>query len=115
MAAGYYDVVIEQGATFSLSLTYKDSTGAAINLTGFTARSKFKPSFSGTAVASLTNVSGITLGGAAGTIVIVISASDTAAITAPSSGVYDLEIVSSGGVVTRLLEGKYTVTPEVTT
>lgn len=115
MAAGYYDVVIEQGATFSLSLTYKDSTGAAINLTGFTARSKFKTSFSGTAVASLTSASGITLGGAAGTIVIVISASDTAAITAPSSGVYDLEIVSSGGVVTRLLEGKYTVTPEVTT
>ena len=115
MSAGYHDVVIEQGATFSLSLTYKDSTGAAINLTGFTARSKFKTSYSGTVVANLTSSSGITLGGAAGTIVLTISATDTAAITAPSSGVYDLEIVSSGGVVTRLLEGKYNVTPEVTT
>ena len=96
-------------------MTYKDSSGSPINLTGFTARSKFKTSYSGTLVASLTSSSGITLGGAAGTIVLTISATDTAAITAPSSGVYDLEIVSSGGVVTRLLKGKYNVTPEVTT
>ncbi len=65
-------------------------------------------------IVSLTSGSGITLGGAAGTIAILISATTTAALTAPFSGVYDLELVSAGGVVTRLLQGAATVSPEVT-
>jgi hypothetical protein len=48
-----------------------------------------------------------------GTIDIVISATDTAAITW-ATGVYDLELVSSGGEVTRLIEGKIKVSKEVT-
>ncbi len=44
----------------------------------------------------------------------LISATTTAALTAPFSGVYDLELVSAGGVVTRLLQGAATVSPEVT-
>jgi hypothetical protein len=69
---------------------------------------------SSTSIVSLTSGAGITLGGAAGTIAIVISATTTAALTAPFSGVYDLELVSAGGVVTRLLQGAATVSPEVT-
>jgi hypothetical protein len=67
-----------------------------------------------TPIVSLTNGAGITLGGAAGTIAIVISATTTAALAAPFSGVYDLEIVSAGGVVTRLVQGTATVSAEVT-
>jgi hypothetical protein len=61
-----------------------------------------------------TENAGITLGGAAGTITLSATATVTAALTAPFSGVYDLELVSGGGVVTRLLEGVATVSPEVT-
>jgi hypothetical protein len=57
---------------------------------------------------------GITLGDAAGTITLSATATVTAALTAPFSGVYDLELVSGGGVVTRLLEGSATISPEVT-
>jgi hypothetical protein len=66
-----------------------------------------------TTILSLTSAAGITLGGAAGTIAIAVSATATAALTAPFSGVYDLELVSGGGEVTRLLEGTATVSPEV--
>lgn len=57
---------------------------------------------------------GITLGGAAGTIVITIDADYTSKLTS-GSYVYDLELTSSTGTVTRLLEGQFVVTPEVTT
>jgi hypothetical protein len=109
-----YDLEIKQGATFSLTATWKDSTGTAINLTGYTARMQVRSAYdSSTTIISLTSSSGITLGGSAGTIAITVSATTTAALTAPWSGVWDLELVSGGGVVTRLLEGIVSVTPEV--
>lgn len=55
----------------------------------------------------------ITLGGAAGTIVITIDADYTSKLN-DGSYVYDLELTSSSNVVTRLLEGQFVVTPEVT-
>jgi hypothetical protein len=55
----------------------------------------------------------LTLGGAAGTIVITLTATQTAALTA-GNYVYDLELVSGAGVVTRLVQGNVTVTAEIT-
>jgi hypothetical protein len=49
----------------------------------------------------------------AGVITLSLTATETAALAA-GRYVYDLELVSSGGVVTRLLEGVVTVSPEVT-
>ena len=110
-----FDLTINQGATFELTVTWKDSAGTAINLTGYSARMQVRETYSSsTSIVSLTSGAGITLGGAAGTIAIVVSATTTAALTAPFSGVYDLELVSAGGVVTRLLQGAATVSPEVT-
>lgn len=109
-----YDLEIKQGATLSLTATYKDSTGTAVNLTNYTARLQVRATYDSSAtILSLTSAAGITLGGAAGTIAISVSAATTAALTAPFSGVYDLELVSGGGEVTRLLEGTATVSPEV--
>ena len=115
MMANRYDIQIKQGATFSLTATWKDSTGAAINLTGYTARMQVRLTYdAATTILSLTSGSEITLGGAAGTIDITVSATTTAGLTAPWAGAYDLELVSGGGVVTRLLEGSAIVSPEVT-
>jgi len=108
-----YDLEIKQGATLSLTATWKDSAGTAVNLTGYTARLQVRATYdSSSTILSLTSAAGITLGGAAGTIAITASATTTAALTAPFSGVYDLELVSGGGEVTRLLEGTATVSPE---
>jgi hypothetical protein len=118
MTAGIYNATIDQGATWSVTVTYKDSTGAPINLTGYTARMQVRANVtSNTVIATLSTTAGsegtITLGGTAGTVDLLISATNTAALTT-GQYVYDLELVSGGGVVTRLLEGNFKVSAEVT-
>jgi hypothetical protein len=114
MAATTYDILIEQGATYSQVITYKEA-GVAINLTGYTARLQVRSTLeSASTVVELTTANGrIVLGGAAGTITLTISATDTAALTA-GRGVYDLELVSGSGIVTRLLQGVATISRNVT-
>ncbi len=115
MPAAPYDIFIEQGTTWSLPLVWKDETGALKNLTGYTARMQIRATAaSGTTLADLTDANGkITLGGAAGTITLTLTPTDTSAIP-PGTYVYDLELVAGGGVVTRLLKGGVTVDAEVT-
>lgn len=111
--AGTLNLTLAQGSTWSVTLTYKDANGAAINLSGYSAAMQVRVSHAATStVLSLTSGSGITLGGAAGTITISVTAIATAAIEA-GTYVYDLELVT-GATVTRLIEGSLTVTPEVT-
>jgi hypothetical protein len=57
---------------------------------------------------------GITLGGALGTILLEISAEDTAALSWRGNAVYDLELTPANGATTRLLQGTVTFSPEVT-
>ena len=114
MAATTYDILIEQGATYSQVVTYKES-GVAVNLTGYTARMQVRSTLeSASTVVELTTANGrIALGGAAGTITLTISATDSAALTA-GRGVYDLELISGSGIVTRLLQGVATISRNVT-
>ncbi len=115
MAAGSHDILIEQGATFRLRLIWKDSAEVPIDLTGYTARMQVrrKHSAADPALISFTTENGgITLGGAAGTIVVEGLATLTDDLPAKPC-VYDLELVN-GTVVTRLIEGAVTITPEVT-
>ena len=65
------------------------------------------------ALIALTSGSGITLGGSAGTIVITLTDTQTAAVT-PGPGVWDLELIDSGGSSLRLVEGTCEFTPSVT-
>lgn len=66
-----------------------------------------------TAITLTTENSRIVLGGTAGTVTLTIAATDTANLTA-GLYVYDLELVSSANVVTRLIEGNFNVKAEVT-
>lgn len=114
MQPGSLDFLMPKGSTFSRTLTWKVS-GSPVNLTDYTARMQARTShISGTVVLDMATSNGkITLGGTAGTITLSLTASETAAITAQSLS-YDLELVSVGGVVTRLVEGQIVLTPEVT-
>ena len=119
MPATSYDIIIEQGATFTLNLLYRDDAGTPFDLTGYSARMQVRETFaSETALLSLSSSAGggITLGGAAGTISIEASDEATAAIPTRQSiyGVYDLELVAGDGKAFRLLQGNAEVRPEVT-
>lgn len=115
MPAGNYNFVVEQGATFKKRVTWKDAAGNPQNLTDFTGRMQIRETVeSATPEVSLTTENnGITLGGVLGTIDLLISADDTTDLV-PGSYKYDLELENALGEVTRLLEGKIKVKPEVT-
>lgn len=119
MKATQFDIEMEQGATFDeISFTWwTDSTKTApVNLTGYSARMQMREDYDDAdpqfEVLS-TTVGEITLGGAAGTVDVVVPATKTAAITA-RKGFYDLELVSPSGKVVKLMKGRVTVFPEVT-
>lgn len=111
---------IYQGATFFESWAWstapdESSAYTPVDLTGCTARMQVRAKIDATTplLTLTTENGGISLGGTAGTIELLIDADDTAALTW-TSGVYDLEIVYPGGQVTRLAYGSVTVSPEVT-
>lgn len=113
MSAGSYNIVCDQGATFGLHLTYEDQNGESINLTNYQARMQVRAKKnSPTTILSLTDVAGLSLG-ADGSVVISISSSTTAGLE-PGDYVYDLELIAPSGVVTRLIQGRFRVSGEVT-
>jgi hypothetical protein len=111
--AGEYNFTIEQGATFNLLMTWRIDN-VPVNLTGYTARLQARIDVDETdTILSLTTGAGITLGGAAGTISLDQTATQTALLP-KGEYVYDLELQSSGGIVTRLLQGELNISAEVT-
>lgn len=113
MPAAIYDFEIEQGTTLNKQMVWKGSTGAPVDLSGYTARMQMRPSVSSdTVLLNLTTENGgITLGGALGTITLHFTAAQTSALT--KGGVYDIEVVT-GGDVTRLIQGAISLSKEVT-
>jgi len=113
LVAGVYDIICPQGVTYTETFTYKIDN-VAVNLTGYSAAMQVRRTYdSVTPLISLTSGSGITLGGSAGTITLLIAHATTAAFEA-GQYIYDLELTSSGGIKDRILQGTFTVSSEVT-
>lgn len=113
---GKLDLELWQGASWDYTLTWSTG-GTVVNLTNYTARMQVRDSYDASDVIfARTSGSGITLGGTAGTIYLEANAVETAALPSRPDGayIYDLELVSAGTVVTRLLQGSFTIYPEVT-
>lgn len=113
MTPAKIDLTIYQGATFRKSFVWK-ADGVAVDLTGYTARMHIRENLedASAAITLTTENGGITLGGNTGQIDMLITATQTAAITF-SSAVYDLELVN-GSEVVRFCMGKVIVSKEVT-
>jgi hypothetical protein len=110
---GTYNITAYQGADWDRTFTITQS-GTALNLTGYTASMQVREAADSTAyLLSLTSGTGITLGGTAGTVVVAITAAQSSAIPAGSYA-YDLELIATAGSVTRLLQGAFNVSGNVT-
>ena len=111
MAAGTYDIVIDQGSDFSIQIAISED-GTAIPIATHTARAQLRPSpTSSTKTADFTCT---VIDASGGKINMQLSNSVTAAI-ASGKYYYDLELVNtSNSTVTSLLQGVARVTPEVT-
>jgi len=125
MTAVTLNISIDQGADWkdTLVLYQPAPSGTPIenmvvlDLTGFTARMQIRASHTNEAViANLTSANGgLTITAIQGKIVRHLTAVQTQAIVPTNTpAVYDLEIISSGGEVTRLVQGSVFISPEVT-
>lgn len=114
MLAGNYNFTIEQGAHFERIVTIKNPDGTLYNLTGFSARMQIRTEIdSEEYLIELTTGNGkIALGGASGTITLVLLASETEILQ--TDGVYDIEIIDGANRVYRVLKGKIRLELEVT-
>lgn len=116
ISPGLKDFVIYQGATWRHTLTWKmgDTAPHPVNLTGYTARMNAcrRHMANATPFITLTTENGgIILGGAEGTITLLLSAEATAVLH--ENGIYDLELEDNSGIVTRLLMGNILISKEV--
>ena len=113
---GIYNIRMIQGATFNPVFTWKDENNALVNLTGYTAKMQGRTTFKSrsTFFNLTTENGGITLGGAAGTIALLLTATQTAALN--QNGVYDLKLYTPSATQEyRLFKGTVIIDPEVTT
>ena len=108
--ASISNIFIDQGATFTTTVTVTDSNGDAVNLSGYSVAAQIRKTFlSSSATAFTASISN------ASSAEITISLTDTQT-TALEAGrfVYDVLITASGGTKTRVVEGQVTVNPSVT-
>lgn len=121
MAAGIYDITIERGSDFELILTYKDSNGVSINLSGCSVEAELKETADlSSAVllqftATITNASG-------GEITLSLTKAQTSSLVyaiGPNykykkEYTYDVLLNLTTGKTVRILNGKANVSPGVT-
>lgn len=110
-------ITIEQGSTFSLSIDWADSSGSTLALSSgnYTARMMGRVGReSSSTLFSFTSGAEITLADTNPNILITVAATATDDLPAPAEGVYDLELVSATGVVSKILKGRLRIEREVT-
>jgi hypothetical protein len=104
------NLVIDQGATYSTTLTLTDENGAVLDLTNTTAASQIRKYYSSSVAAEFTTSVNV----AAGEVLLSLTADQTGNLTS-GRYVYDVELTShTSNSITRIVEGIVTVTPQVT-
>jgi hypothetical protein len=106
----YSNLNIDQGTSFNVQVTLEDADGGAFNLTGYTVSAQIRRTY-----ASLTSVAFEASVENANTGIISLALSNTVT-NAMKAGryVYDVEVVSPGGAVSRVLEGQVEIFAGVT-
>lgn len=110
---------IYAGQTFNDSLTWQDSAGVAIDLTGYTARMMAREDIADL-VPKITwsdSTGELVLGGADGTVTFNVPAEVTAGLLdaiETTTWVYDMVLTSADGLADRLVQGSLTIYPGVT-
>ena len=108
--ASISNIFIDQGATFTTTVTVTDANGDAVSLSGYSVAAQIRKTFlSSSATAFTATISNAS----SGEITISLSPTQTTALEA-GRFVYDVLITASGGTKTRVVEGQVTVNPSVT-
>lgn len=107
--SGKYNIVAEQGATFNLNFRV-ETDGTPWDLSDYSFAMQVRRSTSSST--TLLNITSATMT-SIGQVSVTVPAATMADVPA-GRWVYDIELTSSGDEVTRILEGRFIVTAEVT-
>lgn len=115
--AGRYDLLIDQGSTFTRTFIYKDQNGDVIDITGRTPRMMIRDTHNAAGAPlfdSDLEAGSLTIpNGTDGKIELVMTDEITQALPAPVDAAYDIEL-DEAGAITRILEGAVITSPNVT-
>ena len=111
MAAGKHDIILEQGATYNMQIRVEEN-GSPVDVTNYTFASQVRKSHYSSDIAATFTTQ--LVNGPQGSFNISLTDTQTSAIDSAFTHVYDVEMTSDTGVVTRVIEGTVTVSPEVT-
>jgi hypothetical protein len=102
------NLIVDQGTTFTTTITVTDDDGNALDLSGYTGAAQIRKHYSSS---NSVNFS-VSINSGTGEVTLSLTANATANLTA-GRYVYDCELTNSG-TVSRILEGIVTVSPQVT-
>ena len=113
--AGLKNFEVDQNATFSFIVEYKDNNGLPIDLTGSTAKMQVRDTKGGSKLAfSLTSpAGGITITPLLGKLTIKMTPTQTNKLFYPKSS-YDIMVTDSNANKIKLVEGFITLSRSVT-
>lgn len=112
MAAGKYNMLIQQGVSYNQTITLKDSiTGTPVDISGCSAAAMIRGNYNDVEPAAIfTTFIG---SGTDGAIQISLTPSQTSNI-AIERGLYDIELTYPNGTKDRILQGNVVISKEVT-
>jgi hypothetical protein len=105
------NILIDQGADYSTSLTVTEDDGTATDLTGYTGAGQIRKHYASASAYDF--VVTFSADRSNGVVTLSLGRAVTETIEA-GRYVYDVEITSSANNRTRLVEGIATITPQVT-
>ena len=106
----YSNLTIDQGSTFTGIIDVTDASDNVLNLTGYSVAGQMRKTYDSSAK---TDFTATVQSAGSGKVKITLTAAQTNALVA-GRYVYDVEITSGEGIVTRVVEGQIEVTPGVT-
>jgi len=107
----YAELIVDQGATYESELDLVNDDGNTINVAGYVFTGQIRKSYYSVKPAANLTIS--VTDAANGNVLISLNAATTANIKA-GRYVYDVKMTDTANVVTRIVEGIITITPQVT-
>jgi hypothetical protein len=109
---GVYNISLNKGENFDFTATLQDSTGGAINLSGYNIRGYVRYNYASSGI--LIDLAPSISNSISGIVAVSLTPTQTAALPV-TVALYDMEKYTSGNaIVNRILNGSFTINPEVT-
>jgi len=105
-----YDLKIDQGATLALDIECQDDAGRPMDLAGYSAQAQIRHRHDDPEPAAVFTA---VLDHGAGTVNLKLDAHQSGLLQR-AYGVWDCELTAPDGTVQRLVEGRVSVSPQVT-